>query len=257
MILEELVNEHYDSLSANDREMLTHIFREKQSVRRMNSTQLAAFLHVSRTTLVRLMRKLGIDTYTEFKLLLERPEEEAAAGLFHMEDIVNDYHRIIDELKKHDYEGVCRAIHRADTIYLYGTGNEQKAIAEEFERIFLTLGKCCVDLYDLGEVAFARERFRDQDLFIAISLSGENCGAAEVVRAVQEIGVHTLSLTRWANNTLARMCQDSLYVGTKVVSPSSGRSYEMVAAFYILLDTLSVRYLEYLSAHKKEAADAD
>lgn len=69
MILEELVNEHYDSLSANDREMLTHIFREKQSVRRMNSTQLAAFLHVSRTTLVRLMRKLGIDTYTEFKLL--------------------------------------------------------------------------------------------------------------------------------------------------------------------------------------------
>ncbi len=159
---------------------------------------------------------------------------------------------MIDELKKHDYEKICETIYRADTIYLYGTGNEQKTIAEEFKRIFLALGKICVDLFDFGEVCLARERLGDNDLFLAISLSGENLDAIEVVRAVQKTGVRTMALTRWENNTLARIVQENLYVGTKTVSHTSGQSYEMVAAFYILLDILSVRYLEYTEKYGEE-----
>lgn len=257
MNLEEIVNKKYDMLSANDREMLNTVFRDKQKVKTMNSTQLAAFLHVSRTTLVRLMKKLDIDTYTEFKLLLNRKEEEreGSTRFNDLEDIVKEYHKMIDELKKHSYLKICEIIYRADTIYLYGTGNEQKTIAEEFKRIFLTLGKCCVDLFDLGEVRFARERFKPDDMFLAISLSGENADTADVIRAVQEIGVKTISLTRWANNTLARMCQENLYVGTKTVGQSMGQAYEMVAAFYILLDILSVRYLEYIQRYKGDTGD--
>ena len=256
MNLEELVNQKDDLLTANDREMLAAIFRDKQAVKEMNSTQLASFLHVSRTTLVRLMKKLEIDSYKEFKLLLYRKEEQAAY-LYDLQDIVREYHVMIDELKKHDYEKVCEIIDQADTIYLYGTGNEQKTIAEEFKRIFLTLGKFCVDLFDLGEVRFARERFKENDLFLAISLSGENNDAIEVVKAVQQSGIRTIALTRWANNTLARISQENLYVGTKTVGHTSGQSYEMVAAFYILLDVLSVRYLEYTEKHRREIFHED
>ena len=257
MNLEELVNDRYDFFTANDREMLAAIFRDKQAVKEMNSTQLASFLHVSRTTLVRLIKKLDIDSYKEFKLLLNRKEEEHTAYLYDLQDIVKEYHTMIDELKKHDYEKICEIIYWADTIYLYGTGNEQKTIAEEFKRIFLALGKFCVDLFDLGEICLARERFEDNDLFLAISLSGENQDAIEVVRAVQETGIRTMALTRWANNTLARIVQENLYVGTKTVSHTSGQSYEMVAAFYILLDILSVRYLEYIEKYGEETKNED
>lgn len=249
MGFEELVNQNYDSLTANDREIITAIFRDKQKILEMNSTQLSSFLHISRTTFVRLMKKLGIDTYAEFKIQLGR-RKEALPDICDLEDVIREYHVMIEELKKSQYEKICRMIHAARTIYLYGTGNEQKTIAEEFKRIFLTFGKCCVDLYDEGEVEFARERFLDNDLFVAISLSGENQEAVRVVRAVQEVMVPVISLTRWANNTLARMCQENLYVGTKTVSPAAGHSYEMVAAFYILLDILSVRYLEFMHRHE-------
>ena len=67
MNLEELVNQKYSLLTANDREMLTAVFSNKQKVREMNSTQLSSYLHVSRTTLVRLMKKLGIDTPEAFQ----------------------------------------------------------------------------------------------------------------------------------------------------------------------------------------------
>ena len=129
MNLEELVNDRYDFFTANDREMLAAIFRDKQAVKEMNSTQLASFLHVSRTTLVRLIKKLDIDSYKEFKLLLNRKEEEHTAYLYDLQDIVKEYHTMIDELKKHDYEKICEIIYRADTICM-----EQEMSRKQLQR---------------------------------------------------------------------------------------------------------------------------
>lgn len=244
MRLDERINRCYEALTANDREMLGQILRDRQGAAAMNSTRLAQSLHVSRTTLVRLMKKLDISTYAEFKLLLTEGGERRLKAL-DLEEIAKNYHSMIDELKRHDYETPCRLIGQAETIYLYGTGNEQKAIGEEFKRIFLILGKCCIDLFDLGEVELASPRFKRDDLFLAISLSGETPQALEVIRHVRETGIATMSLTRWENNSLARLCGHNLYVGTRTVGQGESGGYEMVAAFYIMLDILSARYMEY------------
>lgn len=257
MHLERLVDQHFARLSANDRELLTCIFREKEVVCSMNSTQLSEFLHISRTTLVRLLKKLDIDTYAEFKLLLAQKETSSKTMPFDMPEIVKNYQHLIDELKKHDYTAVCQMLHQTGTIYLYGSGNEQKAIAEEFKRIFLILRKCCVCLFDFGEVEFARHRFAKHDLFVAISLSGEGPETLRVVRCAQAGGIKTLSVTRWENNSLARMCQESLYVGTRTVQQAMGRSYELVAAFYILLDILAVKYLDYQKHQEGRAGNGN
>lgn len=244
MRLEARVNAVYDQLTANERELVSHILQEKQQVRGMNSTQLAQHLHVSRTTLVRFWKKLGVQSYAEFRLLLQQDQRELDTPGVELGAIVRMYHAMIDELPKLPYGRVCRLLRAAPTIYIYGTGNEQKAIAEEFKRIFLLLGKCCVDLFDLGEVESARRRFGPEDVFVAISLSGEGAEALRVMRCVQGSEIHTLSITRWASNALAQMCQENLYVATKTVQRAGRASYEMVAAFYLLLDILLIRCLE-------------
>ena len=71
MNLEYRINESYDRLTANDREVLNRILRNKAQSAGMNSTELAAFCHVSRTTLIRLFKKLGIGGFAEFRLLLK------------------------------------------------------------------------------------------------------------------------------------------------------------------------------------------
>ncbi len=244
MRLEALVNEKYDILTAVERELISHIFRDKQIIRGMNSTQLASFLHVSRTTLVRLWKKLGIQGYAEFSLLLAQKPQDPNVQSVGLAAIVRTYHSLIDELLRLPYERVCRLLLAAPTIYIYGTGNEQKAIAEEFKRILLLLGKCGVDLFDPGEVKLARYRFRPDDVFMAISLSGEGREALEVMRCVQAVDIHTVSLTRWAANSMAQMCEENLYVATKTIQQTSQDSYEMVAAFYLLIDLLLIRCLE-------------
>lgn len=116
MRLEELVDQHYQQLSANDRELVTSIFREKAAISAMNSTQAAAFLHISRTTLVRLLKKLGLDTYAQFKLLLAQKEHAGAESRFDMPEIAENYRLLLNELKKYDYTAICQMLYQADTI---------------------------------------------------------------------------------------------------------------------------------------------
>lgn len=244
MTLEKRIDKNYEYLTATDKLMVQVIRQNKAIIKSMNSTQLAQHLGVSRTTLVRLLKKLEIVSYAEFQLILKSENEERMHPRVDMQRIVNDYHTMIDELQKLDYTNICEKIYYADTIYLYGTGNEQKAIIEEFKRIFLIMGKWCVDLFDYGEIEFAQKKFTENDLFVAISLSGENEEVLRAMRLIQEKKIHTLSITRWNNNSLARISEENLYVGTKVIQQSQNSSYEMIAAFYILLDILSVKYLE-------------
>ena len=84
MRLEALINKNYDLLTANDREIANTIFREKKAVREMNSTQFSSFLNISRTTLVRFMKKLGIATFAEFRLLLEEEQGSRSDRSFGM-----------------------------------------------------------------------------------------------------------------------------------------------------------------------------
>ncbi|MBT9776432.1 SIS domain-containing protein [Clostridium sp. MCC353] len=246
MKIEELVNQYYDNLSPNDRETINLILKNKEQTKQLSSTQLAAFCHISRTTLLRMIKKLSLQSFTEFKYLLLNEDSASASDGLEWKEIIENYHNVIEELKKMDYGPVCGLLYQARNIYLYGTGNEQKSIAEEIKRIFLNFGKCCMDLFDYGECMFASRNFGEDDVFIIISLSGETREGIDVLKLVQQTSVKTLSITRWNNNTIARMCGYNLYAGTKMLNGMETQPYEVVSAFYILLDILSVNYLEYI-----------
>lgn len=246
MKIEELVNQYYDHLTPNDREMINLILKNKDQAKQFSSTELAAFCHISRTTLLRMIKKLSLQSFTEFRYLLMNEEGIPASDTLEWKEIIDNYHNMIEDLKKMDYSSVCQLLYQARNIYIYGTGNEQKSIAEEFKRIFLNFGKCCMDLFDYGECEFAKQNFDENDIFIIISLSGETREGIELLKLVQQTPVQTLSITRWNNNTIARMCTYNLYAGTKMLNGMERQPYEVVSAFYMLLDILSVNYLEYI-----------
>lgn len=244
--LEELLNAKYELLNAGDRALAQYILAHQAVCSASNCEQLAVACHVSRATLLRFCRKLGLDSFAELKYLLKAapPTPSAAPTELHVQ--FEAYHRVIDELVKRDYRDVCALLYKASTIYIYGTGNAQKSEAEEFKRIFLSVGKCVVDLFDMGEIAFAKQDFRPDDLFVIISLSGETPAGIDIMREVASTSVGTLSITRWDNNTIARMCRNNLYVGTETMQGYRAFSYELMGAFYVLLDTLFVGYLDFV-----------
>lgn len=247
MRIEELLNEHYNRLTENDAEILKYISRNRKTAAELTSEELAKECHVSRTTLLRFCQKLELKSFAELKYLLksQEDEKEAESGT-DMEVICQSYHHIIDELKRYDYREVCRLIQKAETIYIYGTGNAQKAEADTFKLMFLSIGKCVMDLYDLGEIRLMENRFSEKDLFIVISLSGETGAGIEILKSVKSTNIHTLSITRFDNNSIARICDHNLYVETRMTHGYQNLNYEITAPFYVLLDILYVNYLDYI-----------
>lgn len=257
MNLEARIDAHYDELTPSERAAASLAVRNKAQLAGLGSAEAARVMGTSRASLSRMLKKLGIESYAEFKVLLkgDGPRVRGVEGLS-TRTIADGYRALLRDLVSRDYRSACELISAAGTIYLYGSGNEQKAVADEFRRIFLTHGKCCVPLFDLGELEFAVNRFAPGDLLVAISLSGEAETLLSLVRRAQDAGIRTLSVTRWQNNSLARMCDESVYVGTKTVFSDIAPSYEMSAAFYILLDALSIRYLECCSRNGANARQA-
>lgn len=71
MVLEEAIAGAGDRLTPNDRQILAQLMRNRSAAARMSSSELAAWLHTSRTTLGRVTKKLGLSGFAELKYLLE------------------------------------------------------------------------------------------------------------------------------------------------------------------------------------------
>lgn len=242
MQLEEMINQHYHELNENDKKLCQSILMDQALFSTYSCEMIANACHVSRATLLRLCRKIGLATFSDLKLLLKKEERTVT----HEElDIFTTYHALIDELKKFSYRSICEMLYKCETIYIFGTGNEQKTLAEECKRIFLSAGKCVIDLFDYGEIELMKPSFSGQDVFIIISLSGETKEGIRILHSIAATGIQTFSITRLANNTISSLCHHNLYVATQVVE-NEEQDYELVSAFYVLLDLLFINYLDYV-----------
>ena len=251
MKIDELINNNYDKLTQSDHQILDYIVNNIEECKEMSCEQIADKCHVSRTTLLRFCRKLDLNSFAELKYILKLSDSSIYEDTtLDIEEACQTYHKIIDEMKEHRYRDICALIHNSEMIYIYGTGNAQKAEAEEFKRILLSAGKCVIDLFDLGEVQLMQRRFTNKDLFVIISLSGETLEGINILKFIENTKINTLSITRFENNSIARMCNNNLYVSTKILHGLQNISYEMTAAFYVLLDILFVNYLEYIREKK-------
>lgn len=237
MKLEQLLNEHFDELNKNEKTICQTILSNRERFAQYTSQDFADNCHVSRATLLRFCRKIGLTSFSDLKLLIKEETLPSQSE----ENIYDIYHALIEELRKFSYRSICEKIYQAKTIYIYGTGNEQKALAEECKRIFLTVGKCVIDLFDDGEVEFMKYSFKKDDMFFIISLSRETKEGIRILEHIAATKIQRVSITRLANNTISSLCETNLYVATKVLD----QDYELVSAFYVLLDLLFINYLDY------------
>lgn len=248
MKLEILMNTHFDELNNNDKQALKYIISHRENLMNASCEQIAEECHISRATLLRICRKISLQSFSELKYILKEEiiKEEPQLDF---ERVCESYHLMIQGLKKISFTTICDRIDKAKTIYIYGTGNEQKSIAQEFKRIFLFAGKCVIDLYDYGEIEFARQGFKEEDLFVIISLSGETAEGIKIMKDLQSL-VHTLSITRLQNNAISSLSECNLYAATHTLKGIQYSSYELVGIFYALLDLLFMNYLDYKNTQK-------
>ena len=118
-------------------------------------------------------------------------------------------------------------LNQASTVYLYGTGRAQKNVADEAQRILLTMHKNIIVLHDVHELKMVLNRSIDEDLFFIISLSGESHQLTDVTNLLQLRQKYFISVTTMKDNSLAQKRAITFM-------------YQVILSIYTMVQTIQV-----------------
>ena len=142
MFLDERVNANFNQLNDNDLQIANFVNTHVDLCKNLKIQDLAQHTHASNATIHRFTRKLGFDGYSDFKSFLKfESEKKNQLPSDSIESFRQEIENTFNYLDRIDYELLTNKMNDAGTIYLYGTGRAQINVAEEAQRILLTMHK--------------------------------------------------------------------------------------------------------------------
>ena len=252
MKLEELVNSNYSRLNQNDLYIWKYIWSNKRECCEMSSDELAKKCNVSRTTISRFMQKLSLEGFGEFKVRLKMEFDSSAHTKdISLDDVCENYYKTIRDIREKDTQEMCRMIYRAKRLFAYGTGTVQVEVANELKRNFIMVDKFFVILYGESEMNNLLKNATEEDLIVIISVSGETKSGVEYAKKIKLKGIPSISITKLSDNSIARLCDQNLYITTQNIKMENGINCESMSQYFILAEMLFFKYIMYLQQLEK------
>jgi RpiR family glv operon transcriptional regulator len=246
--LEELVNKNYEQLNQNDKHIWNYILMNKRLCSEININDLAKNCAVSRTTILRFAKKISLSGFSELKIHLKWDLEQEVSMMAESADIICEgYTRTIQELARKDFFPICRLIHQAKRVFIFGSGDYQMSVAKQLKLLFLHGGDC---FYDFDAVTMNKEFFQivnSEDLVLLISLDGESKSVVSVAQQLKLSHVPVISISKLKNSTLASLSTENIYMNNTKISfdNKSTKTFESTASLYLIAELLFVQYNLY------------
>ena len=251
MRIEEIINEHKQSLNPTDMVIWKYILNHRDQMRRISIHELARECCVSSTTIVRFAQKLGFDGFADLKSLLKH--EEPLEGM-HSQNILaaleKFYSKTVSNLMKLNYDNCSRLVHEANRIFAFASGYAQSNFVQELKRLFFYDN---IFIYEIGgrdEFYSILKTANKDDLFIIVSLGGESHYVAEFSLQLQLKGIPLISVTKLHDNTLASRSTENLYVFSEQfqVNDDSQLPFKTMSSYFLLLEIWYVNYRIYVKS---------
>lgn len=251
MQLEELVNKNHNQLNENDFYIWQYISTHRKECENMPIDQLANHCHVSRTTILRFSKRLGLKGYTELKVLLKIDNNMRQYYQKGVDTVYKTYNRYLDEIKDKDLTHIVKAIMAAKNLYACGTGSVQNHVVSELKRSFIEVGKMFYSIRSLENETVAFEQIIDKnDFVILVSHSGENEKIISFAQKLKAKGVQIMAITSRKNNTLLQLADFPFYVEVPTIINPLGPRHEGLVSYFILIDFILIKYIDYYERTK-------
>lgn len=245
LFLDERVNTNFNKLNENDLYIAHFINTHIPQCKTMKIQELAEHTHASNATIHRFTRKLGFDGYSDFKSYLKFETEQAhQLPSDSIEGFKQEIENTFTYLERIDYDLITDKIYQAETIYLYGTGLAQMNVAQEAQRILLTIHKSIIVLHDVHEFKMVLNKTTPKDIFFIISLSGESEQLTDISNLLQLRQKYFFSVTTLKDNTLAQKASYNIYVSSNTFYLADGIDYSSFISYHIFFETLLRKYNE-------------
>lgn len=255
MDLEALINHHYRELSENDLQIMSYIIENKNECLTIPIVELANRTHTSKSSIVRLAKKLGFSGFSEFKYSLKNDSKQTQRGLAQISFSLmqnEDSQVTLKLFNQIDLVPILKEIYSAKRIFCYGTGWGQKNVLSDFIRNFVPLDKFLTLIPAQRELEMVVDStFSKGDLFIVLSLSGDINDVKDEMNVLKLKGIPILSITSLRNNYLASMATYNLYFQATPVILKGENIYSFLTLFQVT-DSLFRAYLDFYQKNEIE-----
>lgn len=248
MKLNELVNHHFDELNESDLYIWNYINGHRAECTKITIESLAKKCNVSRTTILRFSKKLGLEGFAELKYYLrnERTLADVTLGkTVNIYALFENHATMIRELQNRDYNTCCRMIDSAKRIFIVSSGTIQRSVAKELSRQFLKLGVIMTLVNGDSEINMLSRAITADDLLIIISLTGESESVIRIAKVAKTVGSKTISLTRINANSLSLLVDEPIYIFFGDFPVIFETTYTSPTMFFAITELLFANYHNY------------
>lgn len=256
-MLDDLVNLHYEQLNENDLYIWQYIYHHKSECQKMSIQELAHACNVSHTSIIRFAKKIGLDGYSELKVYLKW----SMKNQFDFDS--QTMHRTADELKETihkmetmDMDSILKMIDESRRIFVYATGEVQFHTAQELNREFAYRHKIMHVIEGDNELDTVLSYTTPDDLFILISLSGDNETIVTLAKFLQKMNIKTLGIGSESKNLLSQYASEYIgFYASYFYTGFHNMKYCCMGHFFLIAHMLFLRYLEYCSLKEERMTD--
>lgn len=252
-----LLQTEKDEFTRSERALTEIVLADVDSVLKMSIVDLAAQAEVSPPTVTRFCRRLGCDSYADFKVRLAQSRfvgqryfapaagpssvREIAQGV--VNGIQSTIYQTFDHLDFDAIERAAESIVKANFVLSFGSGGSSSMVATETEARLFRLGIKISSSIDHQVQLMRAASSPAGTVIIAFSLTGNNLPLVKALTVAGEYGLTRIVITR-SGSPAAEQADVLLPVDRQedadILRPTPGR-YAFLATVDILAQTVATR----------------
>ncbi|MGR9047543.1 MurR/RpiR family transcriptional regulator [Halobacillus faecis] len=248
--LSKMIKQHEEVLSNTDLKILDYVTENINEIDQYSINQLAEKCYVSRTTILRLSKKLGFSGYSEFRSYVKFNKEQI--NLYTTPDIEKnflrkDIERTAELLKKESVESLVTDMMEAKRVYFIGSWLLKTSCYYTAKRLSYYESKFNSPQNDEEiDISFLHEDGINSDsLVIFLSFSGETPKIVNYAKKAENLGAKTVSITSISKNKLSKLCDVNFWAYFSMIYEDTNN--ECIASNLTIDYILEEIFLSYLS----------
>lgn len=243
MRLEEYINQRHKELNENELTMVSYILDHQKECQHLSIVELAKRCHTSKSSIHRLMKKLGFSGFSEFKYILKNTEETSMVSKDLIQLQIEDIEATLKLMKQSDVKTMVEVMAQAERIFGFGTGWGQRNALKELSRNLMRVGKHVLLIPAKTEFDLLMPTITENDFMIIVSLSGDGVGIEPMLHFLNLKGTPILAITAFKSNLLAQKSSYNLYY---YATPLNEQASHKTISFVTLNVVCDVLFREYL-----------
>ncbi|WP_416144014.1 MurR/RpiR family transcriptional regulator [Planococcus koreensis] len=229
-------------LSAAERRIGEYIIQQPDAIPHMTTKELSEKSGVSEATIIRFCKSIGMGSFKSFKLALMKDltlsdtnltdfsvlqQKDSPYDLFHKVIHVNKsaIESCADSMDRKELMKAVDALKAAQKIVFFGVGGSSTA-AVDAQYKFMRLGYQSITSLDFHYMLSLIPHLTENDVFVAISTSGQTKDVLELARFAKKRGAKVIAITNLNKSPLykeadIRLCTPNVEQDFRIGSTSS------------------------------------